>query len=151
MDDARILFDGMTKAESICWNAMIDGYTQDVDTGCRTNLPAATAESGWWLHSYPRIGTALNLELQVCVTLENAVAALQAQGPSLTNITFVGLQAQGTCLSTTVAWPTFSILQGSWKKHYILSRLQSITIKPDNDGGVTTRCMLAYAVSQIAN
>jgi pentatricopeptide repeat protein len=84
LDDARSLFDGLPRKDFICWNAMMDGYTQhgrpsealllfrrmlrsgiqpdevSVVLALTAVAQLGTSESGKWLHSYvknnPRVG-----------------------------------------------------------------------------------------------
>uniref|UniRef100_A0A0E0Q3B9 DYW domain-containing protein n=1 Tax=Oryza rufipogon TaxID=4529 RepID=A0A0E0Q3B9_ORYRU len=93
LDDARELFDGMPSKDFICWNAMIDGYTQHgrpnealrlfrwmLRSGVDPDEVAiilalsavaqlGTAESGRWLHSYVKNSRRVQLNARVGTAL----------------------------------------------------------------------------------
>jgi pentatricopeptide repeat protein len=93
LDDARSLFDGLPNKDFICWNAMIDGYTQHGKPNQALQLfrqmlrssvqpdevtvvlvlsavaQLGTAESGKWLHSYVNNSRRVRLNLRVGTAL----------------------------------------------------------------------------------
>uniref|UniRef100_A0ACD5U8T7 Uncharacterized protein n=1 Tax=Avena sativa TaxID=4498 RepID=A0ACD5U8T7_AVESA len=93
LDDARRLFDGLPKKDFICWNAMIDGYTQHGKPNEALQLfrrmlrssvepdevtvvlvlsavaQLGTVESGKWLHSYVKNSQRVRLNVRVGTAL----------------------------------------------------------------------------------
>jgi len=93
LDDARSLFDGLPKKDFICWNAMIDGYTQhgrpnealrlfrrmlrsgvepdevSVVLALSAVAQLGTTESGKWLHSFVKNSPRVLLNARVGTAL----------------------------------------------------------------------------------
>ncbi|PAN09227.1 hypothetical protein PAHAL_2G006100 [Panicum hallii] len=93
LDDARSLFDGLPKKDFICWNAMIDGYTQhgrpnealrlfrrmlrsgvepdevSVVLALSAVAQLGTTESGKWLHSFVKNSPRVRLNARVGTAL----------------------------------------------------------------------------------
>ncbi|TVU13155.1 hypothetical protein EJB05_40687, partial [Eragrostis curvula] len=93
LDDARRLFDGLPSKDFICWNAMIDGYTQhgrpnkalrlfrrmlgsgvepdevSVVLALSAVAQLGMAESGKWLHSYVKNSPRVRLNARVGTAL----------------------------------------------------------------------------------
>lgn len=93
LDDARSLFDGLPTKDFVCWNAMIDGYTQHgrpnealrlfrrmLGSGVEPDevtvvlvlsgvAQLGTVESGKWLHSYVKNSRRVQLSVRVGTAL----------------------------------------------------------------------------------